>query len=134
MKWFEPIIIIIAILLVIIPIILHFKNKKNNTLKCECGHYQKDCINNCSLCSLDKEKLAKNKGPYTYILMIKNMRCGSCETHINDIIRKNFKVSKVRSNRRKNQTIIISESLLSFVDVKKAINDSGYIVSSMKLK
>lgn len=37
MKWFEPIIIIVAVGLVILPIILKIVNKKKGKSTCSCG-------------------------------------------------------------------------------------------------
>lgn len=42
MEWFEPIIIIIAIFLVLLPLILKIKNKKKGKTGCE---------HDCSICS-----------------------------------------------------------------------------------
>ena len=42
-------------------------------------------------------------------LKIDGMMCGMCESHMNDVIRKNFKVKKVSSSARDGETVIISE-------------------------
>ena len=42
-------------------------------------------------------------------LKIDGMMCGMCESHMNDVIRKNFKVKKVTSSARDGETVIISE-------------------------
>ena len=55
MQWFEPLIAIAAVLIVVGPIISYFYKKKKGTLKCECGHYQKECIGDCKSCQ-DKAK------------------------------------------------------------------------------
>lgn len=34
------------------------------------------------------------------VLKIDGMMCGMCEAHMNDLIRKNFKVKKVTSSRQ----------------------------------
>ena len=60
MQWFEPLIAIGAIALVVTPIISHFVKKKKGTLKCECGHYRKDCSGNCNTCNVStKDMLEK---------------------------------------------------------------------------
>lgn len=46
MKWFEPIIAIIAVFLVILPIILKIRNKKKGKSSCGCG---------CNECSKKNE-------------------------------------------------------------------------------
>ena len=53
-------------------------------------------------------------------LKIDGMMCGMCESHMNDVIRKNFKVKKVTSSARDGETVIISE------EPKKAIHEIGY--------
>ena len=43
------------------------------------------------------------------ILTIDGMMCGMCESHVNDAIRANFNVKKVRSSHAKNRCEILSE-------------------------
>lgn len=45
MEWFEPIIIVVAILLVIVPFYIHFRNafKKKNGCSCGCSECGKKC-------------------------------------------------------------------------------------------
>lgn len=62
------------------------------------------------------------------ILEIDGMMCGMCESHINDVIRKNFKIKKVSSSHSKNRTEIISEDKIDEDSLKKAISDTGYQV------
>jgi len=131
MKWFEPIIIVVAILMVLIPIVTHFVKKKKGTLKCECGHLQSECTGKCESCN-SHNKTKKNK-TLKYILNVEGMRCGMCETHINDVIRNNIDVKRVKSFRRTNTVIIESYTIINVVYVKKLINDSGYTVSSISL-
>lgn len=57
MQWFEPLIIIAAIFLVVFPIASFFYKKKKGTLKCECGHYMKDCTGNCKTCASTKKDI-----------------------------------------------------------------------------
>ncbi|MEE0464520.1 MAG: heavy metal-associated domain-containing protein [Lachnospiraceae bacterium] len=62
------------------------------------------------------------------VLKIDGMSCGMCESHINDVIRNQFKVKKVKSSHRKGQTIIISEEKLDYSELKNAISNTGYTV------
>ncbi len=64
------------------------------------------------------------------ILGIDGMSCGMCESHINDTIRRNFNVKKVRSSHKKNQTEILSEQPLDENALRKAIDATGYKVVS----
>ena len=65
---------------------------------------------------------------------IDGMMCGMCESHINDVVRKNFKVKKVTSSHVKALCEIISENEIDESKLKKAISDTGYSVSSFKTK
>ena len=49
-----------------------------------------------------------------------------CEAHINDIVRKNSNVKKVKSNRKKNETIIIKNDDSDIDKIIDEINKSGY--------
>lgn len=40
---------------------------------------------------------------------IDGMQCGMCESHVNDLVRKNFKVKKVKSSHRTGECIIVAE-------------------------
>lgn len=141
MEWFEYLIIVIAISLVVTPIIIHFVQKKNGTLKCECGHYVKECVGNCSICK-DAKKIIKdtpklkthNKTTYTYLIEVKGMKCGMCESHINDALRNSFVCLKVKSNKSKNLMILKVNSLISFEKIKNVISNLGYDVGKIILK
>ena len=60
------------------------------------------------------------------ILRINGMMCGMCESHINDAIRKNFSVKKVKSSKRKNQTVIVSDEVLDEEKIRQIIKETGY--------
>ena len=44
------------------------------------------------------------------VVKIDGMMCGMCEAHINDAIRRNFNVKKVKSSHSKGETVIESET------------------------
>ena len=67
-----------------------------------------------------------------YILGIDGMGCGSCEAHVNDTIRRNFKTTKVTSSHISNQTILISEGEYKMEDFKKVLDPTGYRLTSFK--
>ena len=54
------------------------------------------------------------------VLKIDGMMCGMCEAHMNDLIRKNFKVKKVTSSAKDGETVIISDAELDIPWAKKA--------------
>ena len=60
------------------------------------------------------------------LLKIDGMMCGMCEAHMNDLIRKNFKVKKVTSSAKDGETVIISDAELDIPWAKKQIKDIGY--------
>ena len=60
------------------------------------------------------------------VLKIDGMMCGMCESHMNDLIRKNFKVKKVTSSAKNGETVVISDAELDIPWAKKAIKDIGY--------
>ena len=61
---------------------------------------------------------------------VDGMRCGMCENHINDAIRKAFSVKKVTSSHSKGQTVILTEQDIDEAEVRKAIDATGYTVTS----
>ena len=54
---------------------------------------------------------------YKYVIGIDGMKCGMCESHVQDVIRKSIKVKKVKASHLKNNVIVISDLdlTLSFV-------------------
>ena len=63
---------------------------------------------------------------------IEGMMCGMCESHINDAIRREFKVKKVTSSHAKKQTVILTEKPLDEGKLRKVIDDTGYKVTSIE--
>ena len=60
-------------------------------------------------------------------LKIEGMECSMCEAHINDAIRRSFNVKKVKSNRKKKETVIESETPLDPEKIRDTIEKTGYI-------
>ena len=60
------------------------------------------------------------------VLKIDGMMCGMCESHMNDLIRKNFKVKKVISSAKDGETVIISDTDIDIPFAKKEIKAIGY--------
>lgn len=61
---------------------------------------------------------------------VDGMMCGMCENHINDAIRKVFSVKKVTSSHSKGQTVILTEQDIDETEIRKAIDATGYTVTS----
>lgn len=64
-------------------------------------------------------------------LKIDGMKCGMCEAHICDIIRRNSNVKKVSASHVKNEAVVISDNLLDTDRLKSAIAADGYKVSGV---
>ncbi len=63
---------------------------------------------------------------YQTTIGIDGMRCGMCESHMNDVIRRSFAVEKVTSSHEKKQTVILSKEALDQEALKAAIAQTGY--------
>lgn len=62
------------------------------------------------------------------VLEVDGMKCGMCEAHINDIVRRSCKVKTVTSSRKKRQTVIVCDDVLNPEEIKSAIEQDGYKV------
>jgi len=70
---------------------------------------------------------------FEYHLSIDGMMCGMCEAHVNNIILKNFpQVKKVKSSARKNLTKVISIVPLDLNELKKKVDETGYILKKIE--
>lgn len=67
-----------------------------------------------------------------YVLGIDGMRCGMCEMHIKDSILKAIKVKSAKASHLKNQLIVFSEEELTLDDFHKALDPTGYRITSFK--
>ena len=64
-------------------------------------------------------------------LKIDGMMCWMCESHVNEAIRRDFKVKKVTSSHAKKETEIISEDALNEEKLKAVIEETGYQLLSV---
>lgn len=67
-----------------------------------------------------------------YIIKVEGMRCGMCESHVNDVVRKVNGVLKVKSSHSKMQTEVICEDNVSFESIKENITKEGYTVQGFQ--
>lgn len=74
------------------------------------------------------------KYKFKYILHVDGMKCGACEAHVNDIVRRNLKNISVRSSHSKNECIISSMNEIDVSSVISAIEKEGYKVISNSLQ
>ena len=66
-------------------------------------------------------------------LKIDGMMCGMCESHMNDLIRKNFQVKKVTSSAKDGETVIISDNEIDIPWAKKEISWQKNLVGIINL-
>ena len=66
-----------------------------------------------------------------YTLKIDGMRCGMCETHVNEIVRKNVTVKKVKSSHIKGETTFVCDTEIDENALTEAISLTGYRVLSV---
>lgn len=60
---------------------------------------------------------------------IDGMHCPECESHVNELFRKNCdRVIKVKSSHVKKNSVILSDKDLPDQEIKKALDGSGYKV------
>lgn len=63
---------------------------------------------------------------------VEGMRCGMCESHINDVVRRVDGVKKVSSSHSKNQTVVIAEDIVNTESIANAIKAQGYEVGRIE--
>ena len=59
------------------------------------------------------------------------MRCGMCETHVNDVVRRVEGVKKVASSHAKGRTEVLAEDAVNIELIKEAIAKQGYAVEKV---
>lgn len=67
-------------------------------------------------------------------MKVTGMRCGMCEAHICDVIRKQYpKAKAVRASRGSDRASFRIEGEVDQVELQKAINDTGYRCESVSV-
>lgn len=66
------------------------------------------------------------------VLKIDGMKCGMCESHVNDVIRRAANVKSVSSSHSKGQTVILAEDDIDEQVLKDAIAQQGYRVTAVE--
>ncbi|MGN1388607.1 MAG: heavy-metal-associated domain-containing protein [Bulleidia sp.] len=72
------------------------------------------------------------KGKVKLTVEVSGMMCNMCETHINDIVRKNFSVKKVTSSHTKGETVIVADHMIDEKKLKDSIESLGYTVTEIQ--
>lgn len=62
------------------------------------------------------------------IAKIDGMMCGMCESHMNDMVRNNFKVKKITSSHAKKETVIVAEEGFDDAKFTEEVEKLGYKV------
>ena len=65
-------------------------------------------------------------------LAVEGMRCGMCETHVNDVVRRVDGVHKVTSSHAKGRTEVIAEDGVDVARIRAAIAGQGYGVGAVE--
>lgn len=64
------------------------------------------------------------------IVGVEGMMCSHCEAHVNDCVRNNFSVKSVKSDHKKNQTVITADNDIPEEELAAKITETGYKVTS----
>lgn len=64
-------------------------------------------------------------------LEVEGMMCAMCESHVNDVIRRNFPVKKVSSSHARGETVILAREPLDQERLRAAVAETGYRVRSV---
>lgn len=67
-----------------------------------------------------------------YKLKIDGMVCSMCEAHVNDAIRNNFKINKVKSKHKTGEVTIDTNEILDKDKLIDTLNKTGYKVLDIK--
>ena len=68
------------------------------------------------------------------IIEIDGMKCGMCEAHVCDILRKGFYVKKVKASHLKNQAEIVTDVVPNEDQLKSTLAAQGYVVKGISVE
>lgn len=70
-----------------------------------------------------------------YTIRVEGMKCGMCEAHVADVIRRAVPTAKkVKASRMKNEASFVSSAEIDKEALKKAIADTGYTVGDVSVE
>ena len=135
---------VLAVLIIIVGLIVYkmIKDKKSGKSSCSCG-------GSCSGCGMagSCHKPAKTEAALSdtsdiqvedrnvvkkITLQIDGMMCGMCESHINDAIRSNLNVKKLKTSHATGLSEFQTNDVVSDDRLKEIINKTGYKVLEIK--
>jgi len=65
-------------------------------------------------------------------ITVTGMMCSHCEKHMEDAIKKSFKVKKVKADHEKNLVEIVSKEALSEDALKAVVAEEGYFYGGIQ--
>lgn len=65
---------------------------------------------------------------------VEGMKCGMCESRVNDVVRRVSGVKNVNSSHAKNQMIVVADDGVNQEEIIKAITAQGYGVGRTEAK
>lgn len=68
---------------------------------------------------------------YKTVAKVDGMRCGMCESHVNDVVRRNFDVKKVNASHAKGEVVIVSEQPVDEQKLRFVVGEQGYAVGTV---
>ena len=68
---------------------------------------------------------------YKTIAKVDGMRCGMCESHVNDVVRRNFDVKNVNASHAKGEVVIVSEQPVDEQKLRFVVGEQGYAVGTV---
>lgn len=115
------IIVLIILILSVSLAIIKMKNKKG-------------CTGDCSSCGGSCSSAGGSKYMVKTTLTVDGMMCSMCESHLQDAIRANFDVKKVKASHQKGTITIISKHRLDKEKVKNVIRGTGYTLQNIQFE
>ena len=136
---------VLAVLIIIVGLIFYkmIKDRKSGKSSCSCG----GCCSGCGMAgSCHKPQSGKSSdtsGDNSIVvedqnvikkitLQIDGMMCGMCESHINDAIRSNLNVKKLKTSHATGLSEFQTNDVVSDEILKDIINKIGYKVLEIK--
>lgn len=62
---------------------------------------------------------------------IEGMMCNMCEKHVNEAIKKGFKVKKVTASHEDKNAVILSKAPIERAELERVIEDTGYKLTGL---
>ena len=63
---------------------------------------------------------------FEYRLKVTGMMCEHCENHVNEAIKHNFKVKRINSDRKADETVFTTDERVDEEKLKDVIKEVGY--------